>query len=274
VNDRIGNGNPDFLKMRMGMMNCRRIEKLMPLFVEGDLDAEAMQDVSIHLGTCPVCSQMVSEYSASQAWLRTYEAPEFDNNFFRDLKQSVMLEIEQNQSRPSWLQRLQERWQQNLAFAMALVMLILVGAFVLTMYKGKATIEPPDTQISTGVEPKIEGKPKEKSPEEKKPEQEISGNRRVVRHSFRRGQPKPAMKIIDEPLPLAMQPDIEPLDRLTINIFENNLATNPLDLGRTGELPIPPAGTRIEFQTSDPAIRIIWFAPKSNNSQSSKIDAE
>jgi hypothetical protein len=256
------------------MMNCRRIEKLMPLFVEGDLDAEAVQNVSIHLSTCTPCSQMVSDYSASQAWLRTYEAPELDNNFFRDLKQSVMLEIEQNQSRPSWLQRLQERWQQNLAFAMALVMLILVGAYVFTMYKGKATIEPKDFQISKGGEPKVEVNPKEKSPKVKNSEQEIPGNRRVVRHSLRRGQPNPSAKQIDEPLSLAMEPNIEPLDRLTINIFENNLATNPLDLGGAEELPIPSAGTRIEFQTSDPAIRIIWFAPKTNNSQSSKIDAE
>jgi hypothetical protein len=256
------------------MMNCRRIEELMPLFVEGDLDAEAMQNVSIHLSACAACSQMVSEFSASQAWLRTYEVPEFDNAFFRDLQQSVMREIEQKQSRPSWLQRLQERWQQNLAYAMALVMLILVGAFVFTMYKGKTKVEPQDRVISTTGEPQDKPSREEKQPEKRTPETLVIRNPQVVKHSLKRGQPKPAEKIIDEPLLVAIQPNLEPLDRFAINIFENPLASNVIDFGGIPEAPIPTAGTRIEFQTSDPNIRIIWFATKSNNSQASKIDTE
>jgi hypothetical protein len=255
------------------MMNCRRIEELMPLFVEGDLDAQAMQNVSKHLSACAVCSQLVAEYSASQAWLRTYDVPEFDDAFFRDLKQSVMQEIEQKQPRPSLLQSLRERWRPNLAFAMALVMLILVGAFVFSKFKGGSRIEPIDTRISEEGGHQEEPRRKENQPVVETPEQHLM-KRHPVKHHRRPLQPKPAAKIIDEPLPMVSQQSIEPLDSLAINIFDSPLTLTPVGLNERAGWPTPAAGMRIEFQTSDPNIRIIWFAPKTNSSQSSKIDAE
>lgn len=255
-------------------MDCRRIEELIPLFVEDDLDAEAMQKVSNHLNACAVCSQLVSEYSASQAWLRTYEVPEFDKRFFSDLQKSVMREIEQQQSRPSWLQRLAERWQQNPVFAMALVMLILAGAFVFAMYEGRTKVEPPDEVISDDRKPQDNAPQKVTEPVAGTSESRTVGNRRAVKHYLKRVQPRPLDKIIDEPLPVVIQQSLEPLDSLAINIFEDTSAIKSLDFGEVTESQMQPTGTRIEFQTSDPNIRIIWFAPKSNSSQSSKIDTE
>jgi hypothetical protein len=256
------------------MMNCRRIKDLIPLFVEGDLDAGIMNDVSLHLHDCAICSEMVQEYSASQAWLRTYEMPEFDNAFFMDLKQSVMQEIEQSQARPSWLQILTGRWNQNFAFAMAIALLILVSAFVISLYSGKAKIDVPQPGISKDNQPQDEPQQKENSPQPKNPEHKQEKNYRyVTAYRPKRSHPESVKKLV-MPLPPAMPQTIEPLDNLAINIFDNTLETNPINMGDIVEAPTLPTSTRIEFQTSDPNIRIIWFAPKSNSSQSTKIDTE
>jgi hypothetical protein len=252
-------------------MNCRRIKELMPLFVEGDLDAGAMNDVSLHLSDCADCSQMVNEYSASQTWLRSYEMPEFDNAFFVDLKQSVMQEIRQSQTRPSWLQILAGRWNQNFAFAMAIALLILVGAFVLSRYSGKTKIDSPTPDILQDNQTQDEPQQKENSPQPKNPENKPENNYRYVTHRPRRFP----RKHVEKPLPpVAMQPNSEPLDTLAVNIFENTLEINPINMGGVAEMPVPPTGMRIDLQTSDPSIRIIWFAPKSNISQPTKIDTE
>jgi hypothetical protein len=254
-------------------MNCRRIKELMPLFVEGDLDAGAMNDVSLHLSDCADCSKMVNEYNASQAWLRSYEMPEFDNAFFVDLKQSVMQEIRQSQTRPSWLQVLTGRWNQNFAFAMAIALLILVGAFVFSLYSGKTKIDVPERVTSQDRKTQDEPQQKENSPQPKNSDNKQKKHDQYVKYQPKRFSSKPVI-VPDEPVLVAVQPTIEPLEALAVNIFENTLETNPIDMGGVAEMPVPPTGMRVELQTSDPNIRIIWFAPKSNISQPTKIDTE
>jgi hypothetical protein len=251
------------------MMNCRRIKELMPLFVEGDLDAKAMNEVSLHLSDCTACAQLVNEYSASQAWLQTYEMPDLDNAFFIDLKHSVMHEIEQNQTRPSWLQILAGRWTPNLAFAMAVALLILVGALVFSRYIGKTKIDElnPSISVTTPDEPKKE----EKSPHLKSPDNKQEKNDQRVAYHPKHRSSKPKEKF-QEPLP--EQQTLEPLNIFASNVFENTMEANPINMIGASELPASTLSTRIDLQTSDPNIRIIWFAPKLEISQSTKIDIE
>lgn len=249
-------------------MNCRRIKELMPLFVEGDLDATAMNDVSLHLDDCTACDQLVNEYSASQTWLQTYEVPEFDDAFFRDLKQSVMQEIEQSQARPSWLQIFVGRWTPNLAFAMAVALLILVGALVFSRYSGTTKIDEPNS--STANVKQDEPKKDENSPQPKEPDYKQENNGQLVKYHPKRRSLKPPVVKLKE---IQEQP-LEPLDIFASNVFENTLEANPVNMIGANELPSPSQSTRIDLQTGDPNIRIIWFAPKLDISQSTKIDIE
>jgi hypothetical protein len=254
-------------------MNCRRIEKLIPLFVEGDLEQANMQMVASHLDGCALCAQLANEYGDSQAWLQSYAPPEFDKAFFTDLKQSVMQEIEQKQSRPSLLQKWSERWNQNLALAMAIAVLIVAGAIVLTIDSGKTKIDTPDNTLANGIKQQPEEpKQKDNQHQQNHPENLPEKKYRFVKHQPRRFQSK-SVPQLDEKLPVAMQQSGEPLDIFAVNIFENTLSANPINIGGIASLPILSDSTRIEFQTSDPNIRIIWFAPKPTISES-KIDTE
>jgi hypothetical protein len=255
-------------------MNCRRIEELMPLFVEGDLPAEARNEVSLHLHNCEACSQLVSEYSASQTWLRSYDVPEFGNAFYRNLQQSVMREIEQNRRRPTWLQRLQERWQPKLAFALAVAMLILVGSIASSIFKGSREIDSTDR---LHLSEKVQVLEPHRPLPEPLPEAISTGSTetpQLIKYRPRRSPLKPALRVFDAPLPVAILQSLDPLEQLAVNIFDNQVLPEPLEMEGITELPVRPTSTRIELQTNDPSIRIIWFAPIANRSQSSKIDTE
>jgi hypothetical protein len=254
-------------------MNCRRIEKLIPLFVEGDLDVAAMNEVSLHLNDCQNCSQLMGEYGESQNWLRTFTPPEFDSAFFVDLKQSVMQEIGRKPTRPTWIHRLVERWSWNPTWAMAIVMLVLVGGLAFYLYSGKIKSDLPH-EIITKESPKPhpqelrEDKPQPKRDEDKNPK-----SLRAVRYSQKR-LPSGQLKKTDEKLPVAIHQKTEPLESLAVNIFDDAVETNSIDFGGVRDLPPASESTRIEFQTIDPNIRIIWFAPKPNHLQSSKTDTD
>jgi hypothetical protein len=252
-------------------MNCRRIEKLIPLFVEGDLDVGAMNIVSLHLNDCRNCSQMMSEYGESQNWLRTFTPPEFDSAFFVDLKQSVMQEIERKPARPTLMQRLTERLNWNPTWAMAIVMLVLVGGLAFYLYSGKTESDSTDEKIAKDKE---EQKQHQQEQREEKPQPKMELNdglkdRLAVKHNQKQFQHTLERIIKDK------SPVIKPEQSLNFDLIADNL--NDKDLIITGlfeDLKIPVDTLRMEFQTSDPNIRIIWFAPKADASQSSKIDTD
>lgn len=252
-------------------MNCRRIEKLMPLFVEGDLDVRDMNAVSLHLNDCRGCSQMMSEYGESQNWLRTYSPAEFDSAFFVDLKQSVMQEIERNPARPTWLQRLSERWFWKPTWAMAMVMLVLAGTLAFYIYSGKTKSD--STEIVNSQDQPEPQQPQQEQRDEK-PQPKLGLNngfndRLAVQHNQKHFR-QTLERIIKDKSPV-----ITPEQSLNFEFIADSLSdNNPIDIGLFEGLTIPEDTTRMEFQTGDPNIRIIWFAPKLNNPQASKIDTD
>jgi hypothetical protein len=267
-------------------MNCRRIEKLIPLFVEGDLDAGAMSMVSLHLNDCRNCSQMMSEYGESQNWLRTFTPPEFDNAFFVDLKQSVMQEIEGKPARPTLMQQLTERLTWNPTWAMAIVMLVLVGAFAFYLYSGKTESNSTDEKIAKDKEEQKQHQ-QEQREEKPQPKMELHNSlkdRLAVKHSQKQFQ-QTLERIIKDKSPVIKPAQslnfdliaevIKPEQSLNFDLFAASLNDeNPINTGLFEDLKIPVNTLRMEFQTSDPNIRIIWFAPKADPSQSLKIDTD
>lgn len=256
-------------------MNCRRIEKLIPLFVEGDLDTGATSAVSLHLNDCQNCSRIMSEYGESQNWLRTFAPPEFDNAFYVDLKQNVMQEIERKPARPTLIQRLTAPWNWNPTWATATALLLLACAFAFYLYTGKTKLDSPEGVISHDKQDQQkEQEQKESPPQPKNDERKRLNSFLPVNHKPKRVHPKPVQKFLEK-LPLAMQQKTEPLENLAINIFDNAMIKmNPINPGEITDLPTSSESTRIEFQTGNPNIRIIWFAPKLNSSQSLKADTE
>lgn len=251
-------------------MNCRRITELMPLLVEKDLPDAAMQEASRHLSDCETCSALLHDYAASQSWLHTQALPEFDAAFYLNLQRDVMQEIARRPSRLSVFHRLTEalRWRRGWALAMLLV--LLVGAIAFFIYAKQP--KPDATQEQVIVKPPPE-KRQDAPPLPKEERENLSQNFTVVK------QPKkPLRQKRERTLPWTLpsvKPELtHPKEVIAANQTTGGIEKSPINTGDIEVFFDTLQMTRMELQTADPNIRIIWFAPKMRSSQALKLDTE
>src|SRR5215470_13649374 len=108
-------------------MDCRRIEDLIPLFVEDDLEARQRSLVSGHLKSCGSCTVVAREYSESQRWLRQYVPREFDASFFEEIGKQVRARAGETSATTMRDRILSRFWSAQLAVAAAALLVLLCG---------------------------------------------------------------------------------------------------------------------------------------------------
>jgi len=238
-------------------MNCRRVEKLIPLYVEGDLAPGTADRLTSHLDWCGRCNWLADEYRESQGWLRTSEPPEFDEAFLDTLKAGVLSRIEETSARPSLLASLVQQWSRRQVLALSAALLIIFGALVFYIYQVRtranpsvleAVEPPPNDETITTNEPWLATNPgRADGVGLRKPRH---GKSHATTGS-RRGNPTIAEQTLEPPF-------ISQTHRLGDSATAS--AEPAVLLPSSGDA--SPEMLRIEIQTSDPNIRIIWFAPK------------
>jgi len=83
-------------------MNCKNVEPLLPLYVSGDLEAERSQLVAAHLQSCAQCSLVADEYAWASQLLQRYEPPRFSDDIYARLCEGVLNEIERESHARVW----------------------------------------------------------------------------------------------------------------------------------------------------------------------------
>src|SRR5258708_31589948 len=125
-------------------MNCRRVEKLIPLYVEGDLESHSSERIASHLEWCGRCNWLADEYIQSQSWLRSSEAHEFDEAFLPSFKRDVLKSVSHTRPSPlasmlgSLLGPWKQRWNRRQVFALGALLVIICGVLVLYLYQTRA----------------------------------------------------------------------------------------------------------------------------------------
>ena len=238
-------------------MNCRRVEKLIPLYVEGDLAPGIADRLTSHLDWCGRCNWLADEYKESQGWLRTSEPPEFDEAFLDNLKAGVLSRIEETSSRPSLLASLIQQWGRRQVLALSAALLIVFGALVFYIYQVRmranpAVLEavepPPNDETIRPIEPRLATDAKTAT---------------VVGLSKPRSSKSHATtKSRGENPTIAAQTFEPPFVSQTHRLKDAATASAEPALLLPSSGDDSPEMLRIEIQTSDPNIRIIWFAPK------------
>jgi len=238
-------------------MNCRRIEELIPLYVEGDLGEHGASDVRSHIESCEACRGLVSEYEASQAWLRAAESPDFDEAFVDTIRAGVMRELAAREAAPPFAERLRQWLAPRRLVAATAALLLIFAAVLLFVLVSRSRVSQPEEQ-KAGIQPPpaVENRKEGVNPEpDVKQAANQSGprtpHRRVtllVRHASRVAgrAAKPQEHLIAQQPPDAL-PAAPKLDGSDASKSANML--------------------RIEIQTADPNIRIIWFAPKPTDAE-------
>ena len=82
-------------------MNCRKVEKALPLFVGRDLDPSRMAGVAAHMGACARCRSLRVELARSRAWLEASPAPPIPQADYATMRRAVWSRIEAGAGRPA-----------------------------------------------------------------------------------------------------------------------------------------------------------------------------
>ncbi|MCA1564518.1 MAG: zf-HC2 domain-containing protein [Acidobacteria bacterium] len=270
-------------------MKCIRVEKFLPLYAAGDLTGRRRERaVEKHLATCEPCRRAAAEYQASRELFRAAAlSPDFDGAFYEELRNSVLARIRRDRTLapPSGFSRL---FNARLAYAASLALLLVAAALALHNYSRRApedgarqkmiadaNRERPATPaaIKTPAETRTQSGERPAPRPSDEPARAATGReRRAAKSSLS----KPGGNI--ENARKGSPPSLNTMARTPSNARRNPLAPAVAAVaaarGKAGEIAATSGGgggdggtapqpevSRIEIQTSDPNIRIIWLSP-------------
>jgi anti-sigma factor RsiW len=215
-------------------MNCTHTAELLPLYVADDLPPAKAEIVRDHLRECSECQTLAEEFSESREWLQSAAVADLPDTFYEDLRADVWRSIDTEKARfPFWANLFPRlNWWPVLASAAALLVFAF-GLFTLRHDTGSIGLPTPPAPVAV-VKPTPEIMP-------------LSGA--VAKVEIK--SPKAKLTRRQDTLPLIRVP----------------LPVAPLRVPELARIDQPaieqgPEMIRIEIQTADPNVRIIWLAPK------------
>jgi hypothetical protein len=240
-------------------MQCAHAEQLIPLYVGDDLPADEAEAIRRHLEICESCRNLVTEFADSRAWLSSFSAPDFDEASLEGMRDAVLSEVGRIEHRKRWIQWFVPAWNRRFATSVAVALLIAIFA----VYARRGGL-PDKEKIARDDQEK-----RQKDPGKRNNTRDVINPSpvpsRLAPQKHRPGvieKPRPVQlpavrneTVAIVPAPIGVAPVVEPPAR--------DPETNS-DLAVTREM------TRIEFQTADPNIRIIWLTPKDSNTSNTK----
>ncbi len=87
-------------------MTCARVETLLALRVEGELGLEKLRAVEMHLTECPACRAVAVSYEHSRSFLRSIEPAPFDEQDFAAIRRAVRERLDEEATRSTLVRRI------------------------------------------------------------------------------------------------------------------------------------------------------------------------
>jgi hypothetical protein len=275
-------------------MNCEHVEKLLPLYVGRDLEDKRAKLVSAHVESCAECASLADEYRETRKLLQVFSPPPVSEAVYAGIRQRVLREIGR-EPEPAALPRLLTLvFGPRLGWAVATMVLIAVSALAFYFIANRRPILTIDEQQLAGnsraverttpddrqvVRPGPESAvtPSYSLKENDRPQRASTGRNRsrssaIARSADQTNGGSVPSDAVDSRTPAAVDtPDVRSLAAgasLGNNLAEHN--TSPM-LDST----IPEKTLRVEMQTKDRNIRIIWFShpPTKQNSPGKSFKA-
>jgi anti-sigma factor RsiW len=244
-------------------MNCRQAEKLLPLYAGRDLDERRAELVAAHLQSCATCLGVVAEYRETVQLTREFAAPAFGEAVYSRIRRGALREIEGRTTASAGRQMIASVFRQRLTWAAVTVLLVAVSLFGIysitnrgndrRQLADKKTLPvQPKAKESSGSAPQSGRGITVSSPESKNAWQQPRIAQRQVQRKTLRNAVTDRMNAVAENLPRVMSRD---------NTFSPQSSSLPEpELLPAGDSAPSEKTLRMEIQTKDPNIRIIWFA--------------
>lgn len=207
-------------------MTCTSVQALLPLSAGGDLPKRRAERVRRHLEVCADCAALSEAYRESRQWLRAAPGPSVGGAELEQMRRAVWYRIERQPPMPPLRLAVERFWSALRQFAgQPSVALAAVGLVVVGSVALTRTSGLGGSRLSTGLE--------------------------VMPH------PTPDDSVEDN-----AGPEIPDDPEMVL------ASATPKDMADGAETGEGEPGSemiaekmRIEIQTQDPNVRIIWFAP-------------
>lgn len=233
-------------------MNCKQMGELLPLYAGRDLDEKRARTVSAHVQMCPTCARVASEYRDVFELTQHLAPPVFSANTYASVRRQVMQQIEDQPTASSLLPRMFSSWfRPRMAWAAASALIITFSFFALYLVANRGADVRPVANIHPALNPEqtpeAAATPQTTTPVTPPgPVKPADQNRRRIHNSVSRS-PLVAAKAPTSPL---RAPEISPKLR----------DPEPPNSSPAVDTVADEAPLRVEMQTKNPNIRIIWFS--------------
>jgi hypothetical protein len=230
-------------------MNCKQIDELLPLYAGRDLDEKRARLVSEHIEICVACARVADEYREAVELAQQFAPPVFTDIAYASVRQQVLRQIENEPAAPLLPQMFGSWFRPRMAWAVASALIIAFGFFALYLIVKRPGDVPPvaDNHPAVTEHPGSTATPPTTTPKSSRITQKpAEDKRRGIRNFVNR----PSLVAAKAPGASSRAAAISP------KLREGEAAnTLPADDAAPGKSPL-----RLEMQTKDPNIRIIWFS--------------
>ena len=230
-------------------MNCKQIDELLPLYAGHDLDEKRALLVSEHVQICEACALVAGEYRETIELTPCFVPPVFADNVYASMRRQVMQQIEDKPTAPPLPQMFASWLRPRTAWAVATVLIIAFGFFALYLVVNRDAKVPP---VANNYPPVIEqsgstaASSRGTSQSAGAVQKPVEKQRRIIRSVANRSLIVAAKARNSSTAAASVSPKLRDPEA------GNSL---PAVNASTEEAPM-----RVEMQTKDPNIRIIWFS--------------
>jgi hypothetical protein len=251
-------------------MNCQEFELQIALYVGNDLEATELLLVEKHLADCQSCKQFMLEMQDSQLAFTKFGSPDIDEQVFSNLRASVLEQISLQKEKPSWWKNLFgfqfKFWQYATALSLIIGLFIISSYLLLVSNKVENNIAINNSNL---VEKTIV-----KTPTQETPTIDKSVNDRKSEEPIELSQTsniaKPVVKHIN--YIKYKKHTVKTENNASDNIVENpNIIASKTDNSNVIHLKQEPI--KMEIQTKNPNIRIIWFTNKDEKTEKTQTNS-
>ena len=241
-------------------MNCKQTEELLPLYAGRELEEKRATSVTEHLQTCAACARVADEYRESVQLTEQFAPPVFSEAVYAGIRQRVLREIETEALAPAWSQTIASLFRPGVSWAIASVLLIIVSIFAIYFIVNRENVEqqladklPANVQL--GTKERSNSAPQDNRRADLPPSVNTGREKQQLAGVPQQGRKRSRDTLVNRTVG-AKSPDA----MSTANNVSPQPGSHPepmvfphrdsAALGKT---------LRVEIQTKDPKIRIIWF---------------
>jgi hypothetical protein len=252
--------------------------------VAGDLEGSREREIAAHVAECDECRTLAAEFDESRSLLiEAGSPPEFGSDFYANIRSAVLAEIAHDQRTPSAPSFFNALFRRRLAHA-ATFALLLLACLMALQHLRRNTRQMPQ-QIVTTQDMNDPSREKEIAVDAPSPSPEhsttltnsySSDNRRsdsesralFVKAKRRERELHPDWKIKRDAMASAgtlqrVPDEIALVPRASLDPVHAMMASGASAVASSNAASqSAPEVSRIEIQTADPSIRIIWLSPR------------